>query len=86
MDVEHRWNSTYDLLVSALRITKSLTALSDNILREKKVDFNIDYITDEFKYEQNLLIENYNKLSYRSLKENKYNDKLKYMLKRKIIL
>ena len=36
MDVEHRWNSTYDLLVSALRITKSLTALQDMIVREKK--------------------------------------------------
>ena len=30
---------TYDLLVSALRITKSLTALSDNIVREKKNSF-----------------------------------------------
>ena len=36
MDVEHRWNSTHDLLVSALRIPKSLTSLSDFIVREKK--------------------------------------------------
>ena len=25
MDVETRWNSTYDLLISALRVPKSLT-------------------------------------------------------------
>ena len=38
MDVAHRWNSTYDLLTSALRVTKSLTILSESIVRDKKND------------------------------------------------
>ena len=34
MDVEHRWNSTYDLLKSALRIKASLTSLSFKLLQD----------------------------------------------------
>jgi hypothetical protein len=36
MDVEHRLNSTFDLLVQALRITNSLSSLSNMLLRENK--------------------------------------------------
>ena len=36
MDVGHRWNSSYDLLRSALRIKQSLGSLSVEIIREKK--------------------------------------------------
>jgi hypothetical protein len=36
LDVEHRWNSTYDLLKSALRIQKSITSLSFKLVQENK--------------------------------------------------
>lgn len=45
MDVEHRWNSTYDLLKSALRIKKSLTSLSLKLVQEKH-NQNISNITE----------------------------------------
>jgi len=57
MDVEHRWNSTYDLLVSALRITKSLSSLSDYIVREKKNN-NYERINEE-DWDQVELIKNF---------------------------
>ena len=45
MDVEHRWNSTYDLLKSALRIKKSLTSLSFKLVQEKN-NQNFSQITE----------------------------------------
>ena len=45
MDVEHRWNSTYDLLKNALRIKKLLTSLSFKLVQEKN-NQNFSQITE----------------------------------------
>ena len=53
MDVEHRWNSTFDLLVQALRITNSLSSLSNMLLRENK---NINFSRIEKEDWDNVLL------------------------------
>lgn len=42
MDVDTRWNSTYDMLATALRIKKALTAMSSSISSKLKNDEKMD--------------------------------------------
>ena len=45
-DLPQRWNSTYDLLNSALKIKKSLTILSEQLVTER-ASLNFEAINEE---------------------------------------
>ena len=46
MDLPQRWNSTYDLLNSALKIKKSLTIISEQLVTER-ASLNFEAINEE---------------------------------------